>query len=118
MFALLAVWIQKLMEAYNVPGLSLAIIDNFKLASAQAFGVTEAGGTTPVNTRTLFQAGSISKPVAAVGALNLVERGKLSLDDDVNQKLRSWGLASSWGTRCDRTCSGTSVMMKVFRRCC
>jgi len=82
--------VQKLMEAYNVPGLSLAIIDNFKLASAQAFGVTEAGGTTPVNTRTLFQAGSISKPVAAVGALNLVERGKLSLDDDVNQKLRSW----------------------------
>src|SRR6266404_7901750 len=82
--------VQKLMEAYNVPGLSLAIIDNFKLASAQAFGVSEAGGTTPVNNRTLFQAGSISKPVAAVGALSLVEQGKLSLDDDVNQKLRSW----------------------------
>jgi CubicO group peptidase (beta-lactamase class C family) len=82
--------VRKLMEAYKIPGLSVTIINDFKIASARAFGVTEAGGTTPVSTRTLFQAGSISKPVAAVGALNLVEQRKLSLDDDVNRKLRSW----------------------------
>ena len=40
------------------------------------------GGQTPVTARTLFQAGSISKPVSALGALRLVEQGKLALDED------------------------------------
>ena len=82
--------VEQLMELYKIPGLSVAIIDNFKIAAAQAYGTTEAGGSTPVTTHTLFQAGSVSKPVAAVGALSLVEQGKLSLDEDVNRKLRSW----------------------------
>jgi len=52
--------------------------------------VTEPGGTVPVTPKTLFQAGSISKPVAAAGMLALVQEGKLSLDEDVNQKLKTW----------------------------
>jgi len=55
--------IEKFMEFYKIPGLSLAIIDNFKIAATKTYGVTEAGGTTPVTTRTLFQAGPVSKPV-------------------------------------------------------
>ena len=86
----LQVNLQKLMELYKVPGLSLAVIDNFKIVWAKGYGVTEAGGATPVTTMTLFQAGSISKPVAATGALYLVEHGKLALDEDVNRKLVSW----------------------------
>ncbi len=86
----LQVNLQKLMEVYKVPGLSVAVIDNFKIAWAKGYGVTEAGTTAPVTTKTLFQAGSISKPVAAAGALYLVEHGKLSLDEDVNRKLTSW----------------------------
>jgi len=86
----LQVNLQKLMEVYKVPGLSVAVVDNFKIVWAKAYGVTEAGGATPVTTKTLFQAGSISKPVAATGALYLVEHGKLSLDEDVNRKLVSW----------------------------
>jgi CubicO group peptidase (beta-lactamase class C family) len=82
--------LQKLMEVYKVPGLSVAVIDNFKIVWAKAYGVTEAGTGTPVTTKTLFQAGSISKPVAATGALYLVEHGKLALDEDVNRKLVSW----------------------------
>jgi CubicO group peptidase (beta-lactamase class C family) len=82
--------LQKLMELYKVPGVSIAVIENYKIAWAKAYGVTEAGGTTPVTTHTLFQAGSISKPVAATGALYLVEHNKLSLDEDVNKKLVSW----------------------------
>lgn len=80
----------RLMELYKIPAVSVAVIDNYKIAWAKAYGVTEAGGTTPVTTHTLFQAGSISKPVTAAGALCLVERGKLSLDQDVNKKLVSW----------------------------
>ncbi len=79
-----------LMRMYNVPGLSLAVIENYKIVDAKAYGVAEVGSSTPVTTKTLFQAGSISKPVAAAGALYLVEQGKLSLDEDVNQKLKMW----------------------------
>ncbi len=82
--------IVKLMEIYKVPGLSIAVIDNFRIVWAKAYGVIEAGSTTAVTPRTLFQAGSISKPVAATGALYLVERGKLSLDENVNEKLKTW----------------------------
>jgi len=82
--------IEKLMQLYNVPGLSIAVIDNFKIAWAKGYGVTAAGSSTPVTVHTLFQAGSISKPVAATGTMSLVEHGQLSLDENVNQKLKSW----------------------------
>ena len=82
--------IEKLMALYRCPGLSVAVIDNFKVAWAKGYGVTEAGTHTPVTVHTLFQAGSISKPVAATGTLSLVEHGKLSLDENVNLKLKSW----------------------------
>jgi CubicO group peptidase (beta-lactamase class C family) len=80
--------LQQIMEEYNVPGLSLAVIDDFKIAWAKGYGVTAAGGKSPVTLRTMFQAGSVSKPVAAVGALALVEHGKLILDEDVNDRLK------------------------------
>jgi CubicO group peptidase (beta-lactamase class C family)/predicted transcriptional regulator YdeE len=80
----------ELMKLYNVPGLTLAVIENYKIVDTKAYGVIAPGSTTPVTARTLFQAGSISKPVAATGALSLVEQGKLSLDENVNDKLKSW----------------------------
>src|SRR5580704_5928904 len=82
--------LEKLMQLYNCPGLSVAVIDNFKIAWAKAYGVTQAGTHTPVTVHTLFQAGSISKPVAATGTLSLIEHGTLSLDENVNLKLKSW----------------------------
>lgn len=82
--------LDQLMQLYKVPGLSVAVIDNFKIAWAKGYGVTEAGSHNPVTNHTLFQAGSISKPVAATGALSLVQQGKLSLDENVNDKLKSW----------------------------
>ncbi len=78
------------MKRRNIPGLSLAIIDGGKIVKAQGYGVTERGGKVAVTPSTLFQAGSISKPVAALGALRIVEHGKISLDVDVNAKLSTW----------------------------
>jgi CubicO group peptidase (beta-lactamase class C family) len=83
------------MDYWHVPGMSVAIIDNFKIVYAKGFGVTDFGTGKPVDTTTLFQAGSISKPVFATGVLRLVEQGKLSLDEDVNAKLKSWHLPES-----------------------
>lgn len=83
------------MQMRQIPGLSLAIIENGKIVRAQGYGVTEKGGKTPVGPHTLFQAGSVSKPVAALGALYLVEQGKLALDEDVNTRLLTWKLPDS-----------------------
>lgn len=80
----------QLMQISNVPGLSVAVIENFKIAWAKGYGITQSSGHVPVTVHTLFPAASISKPVTAMAALRMVEQGKLSLDDDVNLKLRSW----------------------------
>src|SRR6516164_8473444 len=82
--------VEALMKAHGIPGMSVAVIDDFKIVWTKGYGVTRKGGTTPVTPYTLFLAGSISKPVAAVAALSLVERGSLTLDRDVNAQLRSW----------------------------
>jgi CubicO group peptidase (beta-lactamase class C family) len=78
------------MEHYGVPGVSIAVINNCQLEWAQGYGVLEAGGNEPVTVDSLFNAGSIAKPVSAAAALMLVERGLLDLDADVNSKLVSW----------------------------
>jgi CubicO group peptidase (beta-lactamase class C family) len=87
------------MERRQIPGLSLAIIDGGKIVKAKGYGVTEKGGETPVTVSTLFQAGSISKPVSALGALRLAERGELDLDEDVNAKLSTWKVPENEFTR-------------------
>jgi CubicO group peptidase (beta-lactamase class C family) len=80
---------------YHVPGISLAIIEEGRVVFAKGYGVKEFGTSQPVDTSTLFLAGSISKPVFASGVLRLVESGKLSLDEDVNRYLTSWKIPES-----------------------
>jgi CubicO group peptidase (beta-lactamase class C family) len=77
------------MAALHVPGVSIAVIHDGKIEWARGFGVTRIGGP-PVTPDTLFQAASISKPVAAMAVLRLVQSGKLDLDTDVNQYLKTW----------------------------
>ncbi len=87
------------MELYNVPGVSIAVISDFKIEWAKGYGVKETGGDDPVTTETLFQAASISKPVAAFAALYFVEQGLLNLDEDVNSKLVSWEIPENEFTK-------------------
>ncbi|HTX36399.1 MAG TPA: serine hydrolase [Bryobacteraceae bacterium] len=77
------------MAALHVPGVGIAVIHEGRIEWARGFGVTRIGGP-PVTPDTLFQAASISKPVAAMAVLHLVQAGKLSLDTDVNEYLKSW----------------------------
>ena len=78
------------MQFFKTPGVSIAFINNGRIEWARAYGVREVGGSEPVTTEMLFQAGSISKPVTGMAALRLVQQGKLNLDEDVNRKLVSW----------------------------
>jgi len=80
------------MEYYKVPGVSIAFINDGEIKWAKGYGYLTVDSIKPVNENTLFQAASISKPVAAIAALHLVEEGKLGLDDDVNQYLKDWGI--------------------------
>lgn len=79
------------MFVYQVPGVAIAFIHNGSIRWARGFGVTRLGGS-PVTAATLFEAGSISKPLTAFATLRLVSDGKMKLDADVNDELRSWKL--------------------------
>lgn len=84
----------EMMAEDHVPGVSIAFIKHGKIAWVRSFGVVDVGGA-PVTADTLFQAGSISKPVSATATLHLVQQGKLSLDADVNTSLVHWKLPAS-----------------------
>lgn len=80
------------LSASGLPGVSIALIGGGRIAATDTLGVLEAGRGQAVTADTLFQAASVSKPVAALAALRLVDSGVLSLDADVNERLGSWHL--------------------------
>jgi len=90
------------MQQYKVPGFSIAVIDDYKLAWTKGYGVLEQGMERRVDIDSLFASGSISKPVSAAAALVLVEKGYLNLDEDVNVKLRSWKVPENEFTKTDK----------------
>jgi CubicO group peptidase (beta-lactamase class C family) len=83
------------MSVYKDPGFSIAVISNDHIAWTKGFGVTAMASGTSITPSTLFQAASISKPITAAGGLWLVQHGQLSLDEDVNGKLKSWQVPSN-----------------------
>jgi CubicO group peptidase (beta-lactamase class C family) len=90
------------MKYYKVPGVSIAVINNGVIEWAKGYGVREYGTNFPVTVETLFQAASISKPIAAMASLRLVEKGKLNLDEDVNKKLVSWKMPENEFTKTEK----------------
>lgn len=82
--------VEQLLSQHDVPAVSVAVIDDGRVTWAKAYGFADLEEQREATPRTLFQAASISKPVAASAALTLVDDGVLSLDEDVNAKLRTW----------------------------
>ncbi len=78
------------MEYYHVPGISVAMINNFRIEWTREYGFIENGTLDAVTSQTLFQSGSIGKPVIATVALQLADQGILHLDADVNNLLKTW----------------------------
>ena len=87
--------LERWMALYKVPGLSVAVFDGHRLIWAKGYGVKETGKPEPVTLDTLFQAGSISKPVTAMAVLHHAEAGAWSLDQDINERLVSWKVPDS-----------------------
>ncbi|MBK7429422.1 MAG: serine hydrolase [Bacteroidetes bacterium] len=78
------------MAKYKVKGLSIAVIENNKIAWAKGYGWADEGEKKPMTTETLFEPGSISKSLNAVGILKLAQDKKLDLYTDINTYLTSW----------------------------
>ena len=91
--------IEDRMKLYGVPGVSIAVISDSKIAWVKSYGVVDQESKQPVTDQTLFQAASISKAITAYAALKEVERGKFNLDQDINRYLSSWQLPDNEFTK-------------------
>ena len=83
------------MKKYHVPGVSIAVINDYGLEWVRAYG--------DVDTLTRFQAGAAGEPVAAILALRLAQARKFDLNRDVNRALKSWKIPKSDITRARAT---------------
>ncbi len=83
------------MKYYKVNGVSIAVIENGEIQFTKAYGVADASTGENVSTESLFQIASIGKVITALAALKLVKDGKITLDEDVNNKLTSWKVADN-----------------------
>lgn len=75
----LETYIRSGMKAFDVPGLAIGIVTGDRLVHAQGFGVPSKRGGAPVDSRTVFQAGSLTKAfLATTIAIARVTHGSLS----------------------------------------
>lgn len=75
------------MRLYGSPGLSLAVANRDGLVSARAYGSADIAATRPMTPDTIFRAGSMSKLYTATAVLQLIDEGRLDLDDEINKHL-------------------------------
>lgn len=84
--------IEALLKQFSVPGVSIAVIKDFKIDWARGYGQADVDARTPVAVETMFQAASISKTIAAMTSMRAVQDGRFALDQDINTILKSWKL--------------------------
>jgi len=75
--------IRRFLQEHHVPGAALAVTDGGRLVYARGYGYADIAGRQKVTPTSLFRIASLSKPITAVAVLQLVERGRLSLEDKV-----------------------------------
>ncbi len=83
------------MKYYKVPGVSIAVIKDYKIDWAKGYGLADTSKNIPVTTETMFSAGSISKFLMAVTALKMVENGQIELEKPINNYLTSWKITEN-----------------------
>ena len=92
-------YIRSGMKAFDAPGLAIGIVTGDRLVYAKGFGVRSKSGGAPVDTRTVFQIGSVTKGFLATTMAIMVDRGKLKWDDRVVDLYPAFQLKDAWVTR-------------------
>ena len=87
------------MKKMAVPGISIAVINNYKLEWVKSFGVKDIRSPKVNSLRTIFEGGSTAKAITASAVLSAIERNKIGLDDIVNEKLQSWKIPDNENTK-------------------
>ena len=85
--------IEKAMKKNNVPGLSVAIINEQQLVYHQVFGVTNSYTKEPLDKQNMFEGASLSKPIFAYFVLKMVENGTIELDKPLHEYLPHPGIS-------------------------
>ncbi len=85
--------VEEVMVERGIPGASIGVVKDGELVYAKGFGVSELGGEEPVTPESLFCLASIGKTVVATALMQLVEQGKIDLDDAVVDYLPYFELA-------------------------
>jgi len=91
--------IKERMIHHKVPGISITFFGDHKILWTKTYGYTSFDSTKLIDENTLFQAASISKPVAAMAALTLVQEGKIALEKDINTYLKNWKIEENKFTK-------------------
>src|SRR5262245_47564822 len=92
----LEAYIRSGMNAYDLPGLAIGIVTGDRLVYAKGFGVRSKAGGAPVDTRTAFQIGSLTKGFLATTMAIMVDRGKVHWDDRVVDLYPAFPLPAAW----------------------
>ncbi len=82
--------LEERMHYYKIEGVSVAVFGDYRILWEEAAGLADREEQKPATPETLFQAGSISKPVATAGVLRKVQDGTWALDRPINDYLKSW----------------------------
>jgi CubicO group peptidase (beta-lactamase class C family) len=101
--------VKPLLTQFKVPGVSIAVIKDFKIDWARGYGLADVETGATVTEGTLFQAASISKTVAAMTSMKAIQDGRFKLDQDINTILKSWKLPGGAFTK-DRPVTPRSLM--------
>ena len=86
------------LDSFNIPGATFVFMKGDSIIHMKGYGVTDLETNTPVNSQTsIFRIASISKTFVATAVMKLVEEGKVQLDEDINQYLKSFQIPNKFG---------------------
>lgn len=79
--------IERVMRENAIPGLAVGIVRNGQVIYAKGFGTAKPGAKQTITAKSVFNLASITKLFTAAAVMQLVERGKINLDDRVTEYL-------------------------------
>ena len=93
-----AAYVQKVQQAFQVPGVAIGIVQDGQMVYQQGFGVTDLDMPRPVDPQTIFKIASNTKAFTAAALAKLVDQGKISWDDKVQQHLPDFQLYDDYAS--------------------